>query len=295
MKKNKEMTIAFLGVGIMGAGMIKNLQKAGYRLNIYNRTISKAKKIATLNDKICANPTEAAMDADIIFSSVSDDKASKEVWFGKNGATSKIRNGTIVIETSTLSIPYIDAWIKKMKIMKLRAVDCPVTGSKLGAETATLSLFVGTDKKTLKELTPVFNTISTQIFDFGGNGKGMRFKLIYNMLGSVILVGFAEAMGLSQSFGLNMDEVVKILAANKQGWSRGVADSKGKNIINKAHSNVSCSLDTLTKDISYAIESAQHFNKTLPVSQSTAETMKNACKNGKGKLDMSAVGDLFLN
>lgn len=286
--------IAYLGVGIMGSGMIRNLQKKGFKLKIYNRTEEKAREVAKDGDQVFSTPVEAAENADIIIASVSDDKASKEIWFGENGVIKKSKPSAIAIETSTLSIPYIDEWIYEIRKKGLKPVDCPVTGSKKGAEEATLSLFVGCDKKTLSELSDVFDAISRQTFYFGKNGNGMRFKLIYNMLGSIILTGLAEALGLAQTFGLDVKSVVKVLSDNKQGWSQAAAESKGMSMAKRHHSEVSCTLKTLTKDIKYAIDSAHYFKKTLPTSEAALKVMNTSCKQGGASLDMSVVGDLFI-
>lgn len=288
-------TIAFLGAGIMGSGMIKNLQKAGYNLRIYNRTASKARKLLTKHTRMFSTPAETAKGADIIISSLYNDQASQEVWFGENGIIRTAKPGAIAIETSTLSIDYIDRWAKKIAKHKLIPLDSPVTGSKSGAENATLSILIGGDPKVIEKLSDVFDSISCQLFHFGPVGSGMRFKLAYNLLGATILAAFVEALSLIENFGLDITEVIKMFGENKQAWSQAVAESKGPAIIANKHDDVSCSLDTLLKDVDYALKSAQKHDLKLPSSEGMHSSMKKAHKQGLGNLDMSALAKLFLN
>jgi 3-hydroxyisobutyrate dehydrogenase len=294
-KDDTETTIAFLGTGIIGCGMIANLQKKGYSLRIYNRTFSRLKDIVTVRDIPCLTPDEAAKDADIIISTVFDDLASESVWFGKNGVVNTVKENAIALECSTLSVSYIDYWATKLKTYGVRPIDCTITGSKAGADSATLTLFLGSDLEDIKKIDIILNCISRQKFYVGPVGSGCRIKLIYNMLGGTILVAFAEALGLAQKLGLNLETVVDTLSQNTQGWSTPIASSMGYSMAKAEHENISCALRTIYKDLCYAIKSADDTGQPIPLSKNTLSILRQADEAGLGSLDMSAVSSLYLD
>lgn len=286
--------VAFMGAGVMGKGMINNLLKSNFKLHLYNRSKDKLQDFQSKNSRVFNSPAEAAKGADIIIASVLNDVASKEIWFGKDGVVKTANKGAICIETSTLSIPYTDYWVSRISGHNLLAIDCPVTGSKVGAESATLSLFIGGEDKDIKKVMSVFKKISKQQFYIGPAGFGMRFKLIYNMLGGTILVALSEAVGFAQKLGLDPHQVVAFLAENNQGWSQAAAQSKGERMANCNHSDVACKLSIILKDLSYAKKSAKYVRQQIPTSESALRMLKKAQKLGYGDLDMSAVANLFI-
>lgn len=289
-----KLTVAYLGIGIMGEGMVRNLQKHGFNLRLYNRTAQKAQALVNKTTTAHHTPAEAAQGADVIISCILDDEASRIVWFGDNGATLTAKNAAICIEMSTLSAPYIDDWSKEIQKKGLRAIDCPVTGSKKGAQEAALSLFLGGDTNDIAAVQPVFSAISTQQFHFGGHGSGSRFKLVYNLLGGSILVALAEAIGFAEKLGLDKEQVLRVFSESEQSWSSAAARSKGTQLATRNHSNISVTLDIIRKDVSYALASAENANCHLPTALSVHQTLSRAQENGYGQLDMSAVGNLFI-
>lgn len=286
--------IAYLGTGIMGEGMIKNLQAHGFTLRLYNRTLAKAQALQNSTTKVFATPAEAVKGADIIISCVLDDEASNAVWFGPQGAVTQAKAGVICIEMSTLSIPYIEAWSMQIMQAGLKAIDCPVTGSKKGAHEASLTLFLGGKAQDIAAAQPVFSAISKQQYHFGDHGSGSKFKLLYNTLGGSILVVLAEAIGFADKLGLDKQQVVQVLSESEHSWSGAAARSKGQQIADKKHSDVAVTLDIIQKDITYALESAAHVGYTPPTALSVQKTLQEAQARGLGQLDMSAVGDIFV-
>lgn len=283
-------TIAVIGTGIMGQGIIKNLCSSGYNIRVYNRTRDKLKNLSNEQIKICRTPAEAAQYSDVIFSIVTDDRASENVWFGPEGIIKGSIPGVIGIELSTLSINYIDYWSLKLKDNGLQPLDCPMTGSKLGANTGTLSLFVSGEENTVNRVRKVLDSISKEVFYMGKNGNSCRFKLIYNMLSGTILVAFAEALGMAKGMDLDIDNVAHILSNN--GWSSKVGSSKSENMLSHNHEDVHFTLCNMHKDLLYALAS---FNAhEFPVGRAAQAQIQKSVEEGLGNLDMSAISEIYL-
>lgn len=135
--------IAFLGLGTMGSGMALNLLKAGFSLRVYDRTSARAEALIAQGARLSATPHEAAEEADVIISMVSDDQASRAIWLGEQGALSAARRGSVLIECSSLSLAWILELGEQAQARHLTLLDAPVTGSKAAAEGGQLGMFVG--------------------------------------------------------------------------------------------------------------------------------------------------------
>ena len=126
--------IAFFGLGIMGSGMAHNLIKQGHTLAVYNRTRERAASHLALGARHAHTPADAARDADVVISMVSDDAASRRVWLGEEGALASVRPGSLLIESSTLTPGWIVELAQLAEARKCELLDAPVTGSKVQAE-----------------------------------------------------------------------------------------------------------------------------------------------------------------
>lgn len=287
--------IAILGIGTMGGAVVESLRRSEYQLRIYNRTRSRAEKLAGKGVSVFASPAEAAAESQVIISFVHDDIAASEVWLGRSGALSKAQPGTICMECATLSVSHIDSWNAKLQHDGFRPFDCPVTGSRAAAQDGTLSLFIGAKATDFHDTQDVLEAISTQQFWLGRAGAGMRFKLLYNMLGGTILVALAEALSLGIASGLDGETIVDILSTNINGWSAAAAASKGQNMVLGKHHPVACSLHTIAKDLSFAEQAAEAANVKRCVSSAAQRVLHDAEEAGLGKLDMSSVAEVILN
>lgn len=290
--KTNEYKVAILGAGIMGQAIIKRLIEKKIELQLYNRTMEQVIKYQSENTTICTSPKEAARNSDIIISFISDDEASRKVWFGPEGAVNGAKKGAVCLECSTLSYRYIKEWSDKLQEHYLHPIDCPVTGSKDGAETGTLTLFIGGKETHISQIRPFLELISTQIYNMGGVGNGCKFKLVYNMLSGTILGAFSEAVGLGKAFGLNLPQIISILSEN--GWSTLVGRGKGEQILLNHHQDVACKLKTLLKDMEYSLYESAILNQSCPIASTTVEMYGQAVENDFGDLDISAISKMYL-
>ena len=146
--------VAVLGLGIMGAGMANNLLRAGFPVNVYNRDAAKSAPFAsTAGARVASSPRDAASDADVVISMVADDRASRAVWMGEQGALAGVKKGALLIESSTLTVAWVEELAKAATAAGAELIDAPVTGSRDHAAAGQLFFLVGGSAEALERAT----------------------------------------------------------------------------------------------------------------------------------------------
>src|SRR5438309_2503562 len=184
------MRVAFLGLGVMGRSMAVNLGKAGHEVSAWNRAPGKQVEGA----RSAATPAEAAREAEVVWMCVSDTKAVEQVLFGPDGVEPSLNQGMVIVDSSTISPSATRQFAERVRTRGVDYVDAPVTGSKIGAENATVIFSVGGDEQVLARIKPLFDTMGKQVFRMGETSKGQAAKLVMNPQITVIYEGLAEAL-----------------------------------------------------------------------------------------------------
>lgn len=211
--------IAFLGAGMMGQPIVRNFLRGGHAVTVYNRTLDKAQPLEALGAVLAATPKEAATGADFIFSSLSNDDASRVTWNGPDGALqAELRPGAYAIEMSTVSLKWVAELNELAKVRGLRFLDCPVAGRPDVAETGQLKIFAGGNVQDVDAVRPVLDAISKSVMHLGGVGSGITFKLIYNVMGAIQVAACAEGMQACEAAGID-------IAVAAEGFSSGATGS----------------------------------------------------------------------
>ena len=278
--------VAILGLGTMGMGMAKNLLKAGFTVAVHNRTSAKAAPLGALGARIASTPADAASDADVVISMLSDDDASRKTWTGEDGALKGAKPGAVLVESSTVT----PAWISELALLaaerKLHLLDAPVTGSRPQAEGGQLIFLVGGDAGVLERVRPVLSAMSKDVVLLGPVGSGARMKLINNFLGGVQVASFAEALAWIESSSLNREQALKLLC-------HGAPGSPLINTISArmvaANYDVNFLLSLMRKDLRYAGSDAATLNIELRMAKAAEMRFADAVRSGHGGQDMSAV------
>src|SRR5476649_805914 len=174
--------IAFLGLGIMGGGMARNLLTKGFPLTVFNRNPEKSKPFTAEGAGVASSPREAAADANIIISMVADDIASRSLWLGEDGALAAAKAGTICIESSTVTVDWVRELAAAVQKRNCELLDAPVTGSKIHAANGELNFLVGGNPATIEKVRPVFSAMGKTILPMGPTGSGALIKLINNFV-----------------------------------------------------------------------------------------------------------------
>ena len=282
--------IAFLGLGIMGSGMARRLLSAGAQLTVFNRSLERTKPLAAAGARVADSPRTAAADADIVFSMVADDAASRSLWEGNAGALAGARPGTVLVESSTISTGRIAELSEAAARIGCHFADAPVTGSKMQAAAGELLFLVGASDETLARIRPALDAMGKTIIHVGPVGSGALVKLINNFLCGVQAASLAEAIAVIEHSQLDRDRAIGAIVNGSPGSpvmktlaSRIMADDYSPNFY----------LHLLAKDLGYAIAEGESRGVPMSTAATALGILQSSIARGDGDKDMAAVVEQF--
>ena len=278
------MKIGFIGTGLMGFPMAKNLLDKSLDLNVFSRTIEKAKPLEKFGAKISNSLSEAAKDADIVITMLTDDDAVEKV-LSDQGFQENLKKGSIVVDMSSIKPKIAIKYGNLLKDKGINFLDAPVSGGTIGAEQATLAIMVGGDQKVFDQIKDVLKVMGNPTL-VGPIGSGQVSKLANQIIVGVTIGAVAEAITLCEKAGVDGNKFIKALAG-------GFADSKilqnhGKRMIDKDFSPKG-KVSTHLKDMNNILECAGDFNTQLPISNLIKDMFKSLVENGNDNDDHSAL------
>jgi 3-hydroxyisobutyrate dehydrogenase-like beta-hydroxyacid dehydrogenase len=287
--------IGFIGLGLMGRPMAGNLLKAGHAVTVWNRTAARADELVAAGAKLAKSPKEAASDADVLITIVSDPPALEEVLWGKSGggsvsaadaALAALKPGAIYIDSSTVSPDLARKIAAACAAKSVKFLDAPVTGGDWGAKKGELVFMVGGEAETLKAAEPVIGLMGKKWFLLGPNGAGQTIKLAMNAILALQVEALAEGLALVTAAGLKGEGLVEVLQSSMA--RSGVLDVKAPNLL-KGEYVPSFPLRLMYKDVSLAMDLAKELGVTLPAAAAAKETYGAVKAAAKEDLDYSAV------
>ena len=275
------MKIGFIGTGLMGAPMIKNLLKSSNKISIFNRTSKKAKKLEKYGAIVSINIDQLVKDKDVIITMLTDDKAVNEII--SNKFLNNINTKTTVIDmSSTKPITALNNY-KKLKKLGVDFLDAPVSGGTKGAENASLAIMVGGDKNIFQKNLKILNLLGTPNY-VGKASSGQATKLANQIIVGITIGAVSEAIILCKKLGLNLQNVLKALEG---GWADSkILQTHGLRMIKndfKPRGKVSSQL----KDMENILITAKMNSLNLPLSKIIRNMYKELSKKGYNNLDHS--------
>lgn len=276
------MKIAFLGLGIMGKPMAENLVKAGHELSVWNRTAGKNVDGA----RSAATPKEAAKDADVVWLCVSDTAAVEQTLFGRDGAIESLKPGAIVVDSSTILPGASLRFAERVRQKRGDFVDAPVTGSKVGAQSAQLIFIVGAKQETFDKLHPLFMAMGKSAVRVGENGKGLAAKLSMNLMIALTFEGFAEALVLAKKQDVDLEPLMSLISQSMV--RSGVVDYKAPFVLSRDFS-ANFPMRLMHKDIHLMLEAARQQGVKLPALETVDRIYEDAKKQGYSEMDYAAT------
>jgi 3-hydroxyisobutyrate dehydrogenase-like beta-hydroxyacid dehydrogenase len=276
-------TVAFIGLGIMGGRMVKNVLKAGYSLRAYNRTVVKTEEVRKLGATVCASPREAASGADAVVTIVSDPPALAAVLEGRDGALAGCRPGTLVIDMSTVDPGTSQAMAARAQSLGVRYVEAPVTGGVGAAEQGTLTIMVGGTPEDLAEARPLLETMGKKILHVGPMGHGSVMKLTVNLVGACIITSLVEGLALATKAGLDPQLVVEVLTER----SPLIGRTAPKILSGDFSPNFPLKLSH--KDVQLALTAARSLGVPMFSLGTVAQFQAAAIAKGYGELDQTVT------
>ncbi|MFI5097012.1 MAG: NAD(P)-dependent oxidoreductase [Candidatus Acidiferrales bacterium] len=282
--------IGLIGLGLMGRPMGMNLLKAGHKLTVWNRTASRAQELLAAGAKLATAPREAAAEAEILLTIVSDPPALQEVLWGhegkNDGALGGLRAGSIYIDSSTVSPALVRKIAAACTERQVRFLDAPVTGGDWGAREGNLVFMIGGEAATLKEVEPVLGVMGKKWFHLGPNGAGQTIKLAMNGILALQVGAMAEALALVTRAGLQGEQLVEVMQASMA--RSGVLDLKSPLMV-KGDFKPSFPLRLMHKDLGLMLDLANQLGVALPATAAAREVYSYVKGEAKEDLDYSAV------
>jgi len=280
------MNVAFIGMGTMGAPMALNILKAGHEVVVYNRTREKELPLADAGALRADTPREAAADAGIIITCVSDTPDVEAVVLGDEGIIHGAPAGSLVIDMSTISPAATRHIAAKLGDKKIRMLDAPVSGGSEGAQNATLAIMVGGEAEDVQSAMPVLEAMGKTITHVGGIGSGQITKAINQVILAGTFMGVAEGMVLGMKAGLDMQKVTNAISGGAAGsW---VLSNRAMNMVNNTYP-LGFRTRLHHKDLRIALEAARDMGITLPISSLVDQIENGIIGRGYGDEDMSAM------
>jgi 3-hydroxyisobutyrate dehydrogenase-like beta-hydroxyacid dehydrogenase len=279
--------LGFLGLGIMGYPMARNLLQAGHEVALWSNTASKAQELAKTGSGIaCATPAEVGASAECVFLCVGDSAMSERVILGPGGIAEGAKPGTVIVDASTVA-PSASRRIGEALAEKgILFLDAPCTGSKPGAEGGNLTFMIGGDKEVFERVRPFLEPMGKRLYYCGTAGMGLNAKLTQNLVLSNILQAFNEGMVLATKAGVDPELMLDIL--ENSAAKSGLIAFKAPYVFRRDFST-NFSVKWMHKDIGLMLESANELDVPLPLTGLTQQMFRAAIASGFGEEDICAT------
>jgi 3-hydroxyisobutyrate dehydrogenase-like beta-hydroxyacid dehydrogenase len=275
--------LGFLGLGIMGGPMAQHLIKAGHEVALWSYSAEKAEKLAGNGAVACKTPAEVAKQSEVVFLCVGDTKMSREVILGKDGLVNGAQKGLVIVDCSTVSPSESRKISAELKEKGIEFLDAPCTGSRSGAENATLTFMVGGNASVFEKTKPYFQAMGKQLYYCGESGMGLQAKLSQNMILGNLLQAFNESLVLSTKGGVPPELMLEIL--DNSAAKSGLITAKAPFVLARDFST-KFSVKWLEKDMGLMLDSAAELNVPAPLTALSRQLYRAAIAKGYGEDDI---------
>jgi 3-hydroxyisobutyrate dehydrogenase-like beta-hydroxyacid dehydrogenase len=283
--------LGYVGLGVMGSGMVKRLLKAGHTVTGYNRTKSKADPLIEMGMKWADSPRAVAEASDIILSMVTNTEAVQAITQGQDGILAGLTPDKIYVDMSTMSPQYSRELASQVESETgAKMLDGPVSGSTITLEQGKLSIMVGGDIAAFEKVKPVLEDIGPKVFHVGENGLAVTMKIAINLSLAVQMLGFSEGVLLAEKSGISREKAVEIMLSSV--IASPMVVYRGPFVLGHPE-EVLFDCTMMQKDLNLAIELGQLLDVPLPTTATTNEYMSAARGMGLGHYDFAIIFDVL--
>jgi 3-hydroxyisobutyrate dehydrogenase len=289
------LSVAFLGLGVMGYPMAGHLACAGHRVTVYNRTAAKSEAwlaafgsaASTLGAHALApTPAQAAARADIVFCCVGNDDDLRSVTLGEHGAFAGMQSGAVLVDHTTASASIARELAAAAKRANLEFVDAPVSGGQAGAQNGMLTVMCGGDASAFGKVQPVGMAFSRAFTLLGESGAGQLAKMVNQICIAGLVQGLSEAIAFGQRAGLDMNQVLDVIGKGAaQSWQ---LDNRGKTMVADKF-DFGFAVDWMRKDLGLVLEEAKGNGARLPVTALVDQFYADVQQMGGRRWDTSSL------
>ncbi len=279
--------VAFLGLGVMGYPMAGHLQKAGYNVTVYNRTVAKAEQwVAEFGGAHALTPKAAVDGADVVFACVGNDDDLRQVTLGEQGAFHNLSKGAVFIDHTTASADIARELYQQAQRRQCHFLDAPVSGGQQGAENAQLTVMVGGDDIAFAKVKPVIEVMARAVSLLGPAGSGQLCKMVNQICIGSLVQGLAEGLHFATKAGLDAHQVVDVISKGAaQSWQM---ENRYKTMLANEYEH-GFAVDWMRKDLSIVLDEARHNGSRLPVTALVDQFYAEVQALGGGRWDTSSL------
>src|SRR6185437_5751733 len=279
--------LGFLGLGLMGYPMARNLLRAGHEVALWSHSAEKAHKLAgEAGGKFCATPKEVAQSADVVFLCVGDTEMAREVIVGTNGIIEGAHAGLTVADASTIS-PKVSREIgSRLREKGVEFLDAPCTGSTPGAEGGTLTFMIGGDEEVYRRVKPFLEIMGKKFYYCGAAGMGLQAKLTQNLILCNIMMAFNEGMVLATKGGVDPKLMLEIL--DNSAAKSGLLSYKAPFVFRRDFAT-NFSTRWMHKDIGLMMDSGKELEVPLALTGLTQQLFQTAISAGYAEDDFCST------
>src|ERR687896_376994 len=279
--------VGFIGLGIMGGPMAKNLMEAGYELVLFNRTREKAEAAAKEgNAEVAGSPREVAENSDMIVTMLPDSPDVRDVVTGEDGVLEGISEGALLVDMSTISPVVTEELAEKVRERGASMLDAPVSGGDVGAIEGTLSIMVGGSEEDFERARPLFDVMGKVATHVGPTGAGQVVKACNQIVVALNIEAVSEALVLGSKGGVSPEKIIEVLsgglAANK------VMEVKREKFLERDF-EPGGKVEFHRKDLRIALEAGREYGVVLPVTALVCQMFEALMATGRGSWDHSSL------
>ena len=280
------LKVGYIGLGLMGKSIARNILKAGFPLVVHNRSRPAVDELVAEGAATANSPKEVAKHVDVIFTNLPDTPDVEKVVLGETGIIEGAHDGLIYVDNSTIKPASARMIAEKLTKKNVFALDAPVSGGDIGAKNGTLTIMVGGDASALEKVMPIFNVMGKTVTHVGDSGAGQVAKAANQIMVAAQMVAMGELLVFSRKAGVDPRKVVDAIKSGAaQCWTLDVKPPRlfegNRNPGFKAHMQL--------KDLKIILDTAQEYN--IPISGTVENTklFQQMIDSGMGELDNSAV------
>jgi 3-hydroxyisobutyrate dehydrogenase len=282
--------LGFVGLGMMGGGMAKNLLKSGYGLNVFDVDQTKMKEFKALGATLMGSPKEVAMKSEVVLSSLPDPATVKKVYLGPDGMIEAASSSSILIDLSTVDPETSRSNNKTAAAKSVKYLDAPVSGGPKEAEGGKLILIVGGDRDAFEKCKKIFDVLGPTVHYAGPSGAGNVVKLVNNVMSMGNVLVAAEAFTLGVKAGVDGQTLFNILRTS--GGRSHHFEKRFPNVLAR-NFEAGFTVDLAKKDLGLALDMAKSLNVPIPTASLVHQFYSVMSSIGAGKKDCVAIINLF--
>jgi 3-hydroxyisobutyrate dehydrogenase-like beta-hydroxyacid dehydrogenase len=282
--------VAFIGMGIMGQPMAKNVLARGHEVMVFNRHVEKTLPLAEFGAKVARTPVEAAQWADVIILMLTGPEAIDAVVFEENGLLTGRVEGKTLINMSTVSPAYTRQIKNALEPHGVVFLDAPVSGSKKPAEDGSLVILASGPREAVVEMEPLLLTMGKKVVYCGDAGQGSAMKMVINLLLGIMMEGLCEAVNLGQRLGLGTETILDTVLSGPLGC--GLFNLKA-GMLKSGTFPTQFPFKHMTKDIRFVLQTADNAGAAVPAGHALFQVFRQGLGQDLGDLDFAAVKEVL--